>query len=63
MAKAKTLKIKLIRSMNGKKPAHIACAKGLGLRRLQHEVERMDTPENRGMINKISYMLEVEEVA
>jgi large subunit ribosomal protein L30 len=35
--------------------------RGLGLRRMHHSVEVSDTPENRGMINKISYMLKVEE--
>ncbi|MEJ2653959.1 MAG: 50S ribosomal protein L30, partial [Acidihalobacter sp.] len=38
-----------------------ACARGLGLRRIRHTVEVADTPENRGMVNKISYMLKVEE--
>ena len=63
MAKAKMLKVKLVRSVLGHKPSHIACAKGLGLRRINHVVERSDTPENRGMIDKIAYLLEVEEVA
>jgi large subunit ribosomal protein L30 len=36
---------------------------GLGLRRMHHTVEVADTPENRGMINRISYMLRVEEAA
>jgi large subunit ribosomal protein L30 len=35
---------------------------GLGLRRIRHSVEVIDTPENRGMINKVSYLLQVEEV-
>ena len=39
---------------------HKACERGLGLRRLQHTVTVLDTPENRGMINKISYLLDVE---
>jgi large subunit ribosomal protein L30 len=34
---------------------------GLGLRRIGHSVEVIDTPENRGMINKVSYLLQVEE--
>ncbi|RTZ59139.1 MAG: 50S ribosomal protein L30, partial [Gammaproteobacteria bacterium] len=41
---------------------HKSCARGLGLRRMHHTVEVIDTPQNRGMINKISYMLKVEEV-
>ncbi|HET7675130.1 MAG TPA: uL30 family ribosomal protein, partial [Gammaproteobacteria bacterium] len=35
--------------------------RGLGLRRLHHSVVVSDTPENRGMIAKIGYMLQVEE--
>ena len=41
---------------------HKACLQGLGLRRINHTVEVIDTAENRGMINKISYMISVEEV-
>lgn len=62
MSKAnKTVKLTLIRSLNGRLKAHQACARGLGLRRMHQSVEVMDTPENRGMINKISYLLKVEE--
>ena len=64
MAKSKTkqLKLKLIRSPHGRLAAHKATVKGLGLRRMHHEVTVADTPENRGMVNSISYMLTVEEV-
>lgn len=55
------IRIKLIRSTIGRLASHKACVKGLGLRRMNHEVEVMDTPENRGMINKIEYLLEVQE--
>lgn len=62
MSKAnKTVKLTLIRSLSGRLKAHQACARGLGLRRMHHSVEVIDTPENRGMINKISYLLKVEE--
>ena len=54
----KTIKVKLARSLIGTKPEHRACARGLGLRRLNHTVEVIDTPDNRGMINRISYLLE-----
>ena len=40
---------------------HRACVRGLGLRRVHHSVEVADTPENRGMINKVADMLAVEE--
>ena len=57
----KTLKVTLVKSMNGRLAAHKACVSGLGIRRMNHTVEVTDTPENRGMINKVSYMLKVEE--
>lgn len=57
----KTLKVTLTKSTSGRLASHKACARGLGLRRIRHSVEVIDTPENRGMINKISYMLSVEE--
>jgi large subunit ribosomal protein L30 len=58
----KQLKLKLIRSPHGRLAAHKATVTGLGLRRMHHEVTVADTPENRGMVNSISYMLTVEEV-
>lgn len=61
MAKAKTVKITLIKSKFGRLKNHQACVAGLGLRRMHQTVEVADTPENRGMINKISYLLRVEE--
>ncbi len=57
------IKITQVRSANGRLKKHQACARGLGLRRMHHTVEVQDTPENRGMINKIQYMLRVEENA
>jgi large subunit ribosomal protein L30 len=56
-----TIKVTLVRSLIGRLKSHQACARGLGIRRMHNTVEVMDTPENRGMINKISYMLKVEE--
>ena len=63
MSNQKRLKVTLRRSLNGRLKAHKACARGLGIRRIHNPVYVIDTPENRGMINKISYMLEVEEVS
>jgi large subunit ribosomal protein L30 len=57
----KTIKLTLIKSTAGRLEAHKACVRGLGLRRPHHTVEVIDTPENRGMINKVSYMLKVED--
>lgn len=50
------------RSAIGRLKNHKACLTGLGLRRMHQTVEVIDTPENRGMINRVSYMLSVEEV-
>jgi len=52
--------VTLVKSLIGRLEAHKACARGLGLRRMNHTVEVLDTPENRGMINKISYLLKCE---
>ena len=57
----KALKITLIKSASGRLKKHQACIRGLGLRRTNHSVMVKDTPENRGMINKVSYLLSVEE--
>jgi large subunit ribosomal protein L30 len=61
MAAAKKIKVTLVKSRHGRLKAHKACVAGLGLRRIHHTVEVIDTPENRGMINKVSYLLRVEE--
>ena len=60
MAEQKTIRVTLVKSLIGTIDTHKACARCLGLRRLQHTVTVLDTPENRGMINKISYLLDVE---
>jgi len=60
MAIAK-IKITMIKSKFGRLPSHQACLKGLGLRKINQSVELLNTIENRGMVNKISYMLKVEE--
>ena len=59
---SKQLQITLVKSLSGRLKSHQACARGLGIRRIHRPVTVIDTPENRGMINKISYMLNVEEV-
>ena len=61
MATAKKIKVTLVKSKHGRLKAHRACVAGLGLRRMHQTVEVIDTPENRGMINKVSYLLRVEE--
>ena len=61
MPARKKLKLTLVKSKYGRLKAHRACVAGLGLRRMHQTVEVEDTPENRGMINKVSYLLRVEE--
>ncbi|MGI5949264.1 50S ribosomal protein L30 [Peptoniphilus sp.] len=56
-----TLKIKLIKSPIGKIPKHRKTIKALGLRKIGQVVEKNDTPQIRGMIKAVDYMLEVEE--
>lgn len=58
-----TIKVTQTKSTNGRLDRHKACVAGLGLRRIGHTVEVQDTPAVRGMINKVSYLLRVEEQA
>ncbi len=62
MSSAKQLKLTLLKSKFGRRKGHLACVTGLGLRRIRHTVVVENTPENRGMINKVNYLLQVEEV-
>lgn len=55
-----TVKVTLVRSPIGTMERHRQCLKGLGLRRMHQTVELQDTPAVRGIINKVSYMLQVE---
>jgi len=61
MADQNKLKVTLVKSMNGRLKKHQACVRGLGLRRMHQTVEVLDTPENRGMIQKVYYMVRCEE--
>jgi large subunit ribosomal protein L30 len=56
-----TVKLTLVKSVNGRLKSHKDCVRGLGLRRMHQTVEVADTPCNRGMIHKVSYLLKVEE--
>jgi large subunit ribosomal protein L30 len=64
MANKKSVKLRvtLVRSPNGKIGKHRDTVRGLGLRRMHHSVELQDTPEIRGMINKVNYLVQVEEL-
>lgn len=55
------LNVTMTKSKFGRLPVHQACLKGLGLSKINQTVEVLNTPENRGMIKKVSYMLRVEE--
>ena len=55
------LRITLIKGLRGKKDDHRATVRGLGLKWRSHTVELDDTPEVRGMISKVGYMLSVSE--
>lgn len=59
---AKNLKITLVRSTIGSKPAHRATVQTLGLRKIGQSVVREDTPGNRGLVNAVRHMVTVEEV-
>ncbi len=61
MANPKELKVTLVKSKHGRLKSHKACIAGLGLRRIHQTVSIQDTPENRGMINRVSYLVSVEE--
>ena len=55
------LKVTLIKSVNRRTKQHKSCNSGLGLRRIGHSITVEDTPEARGMINKVNYLLTVDE--
>ncbi len=56
------LKVTLVRSKQGHGRIQLACVKGLGLRRVNHSVELIDSAAIRGMINKVSHLVKVEEI-
>ena len=58
----KKVRVTLVRSRSGRGRVHEACVAGLGLRRIGSQAELEDTPAVRGMINKVAYLLKVEEV-
>ena len=56
------IKVTLVKSLIGRKKDDISTANALGLRKINKTVEHEDTPQIRGMINKVDYLLKVEEV-
>jgi large subunit ribosomal protein L30 len=61
MASSTKIRVTLVKSVNGRLQSHRDTVRGLGLRRIRHSVELDDTPQTRGMINKVAYMLRVED--
>ncbi|MCA1777943.1 MAG: 50S ribosomal protein L30 [Xanthomonadaceae bacterium] len=59
---ADRLRVTLVRSPNGKIGKHRLSVRGLGLRKMHQSVELANTPEIRGMIHKVDYLLKVEEI-
>ncbi len=59
--KKKQIKVTLVRSPIGFQPKHRECVRGLGLKRMHQTVVLEDTPSIRGMVNKIDYMVRVDE--
>ena len=59
MSTQQTVKIQLVRSPIGPQQSHRATVRGLGLRKLNSVSELQDSPEVRGMINKISYLVKI----
>lgn len=60
-ADAKKMRVTLVKSIAGTKADHRATVRGLGLKWRQHAVDVIDTPATRGMVNKVSYLVRVEE--
>jgi large subunit ribosomal protein L30 len=58
---SKKLRLTLLKSRFHRKPSHRQCLAGLGLRNRHQTVVVVDTPENRGMITQVNYLLQVEE--
>ncbi len=60
MNTTRKIKVTQLKGLRGTLESHRATIRGLGLRRIRHTVEHVDTPAIRGMIAKVSYLLKVE---
>jgi len=56
------IKVKLVKSIIGRKQDQIDTVKALGLKKINSEVEHEDTPQIRGMIQKVIHLVEVKEM-
>ena len=59
--RAKILTVTLLRSPIGFNKTQAKTVQGMGLRRINHSVELLDTPETRGMIHKVRHLVTVQE--
>ena len=57
----KKIRVTLVKGLTATKHKHRETVRGLGLRHREHSVEVEDTPAVRGMINRVSYLVKVEE--
>ena len=57
----KKIKVRLLKGLAGCKQSHRDTVRGLGLRRINHAVELADTPAVRGMINRVNYLVRIED--
>jgi large subunit ribosomal protein L30 len=57
----KKIRVKLLKSVAGLNKIHRGTVRGLGLKRINHVSELVDTPEVRGMINRVNFMVRIEE--
>ena len=56
----KKIKVRLLKSINSVNRSHRDTVRGLGLKRIDHVVELVDTPAVRGMINKVNYLVRID---
>ena len=61
MAEAKTIRVRLVRSMIGRPEKQRAVLRGMGLTKMQKTVQLPDTPQVRGMLDKVKHLTRVEE--
>lgn len=60
MTMEENIKIKLIKSLNGRSEKHKQCVYGLGIKKINQSKTVIRSNENIGMINKVSYLLHIE---
>ena len=57
----KKIKVRLLKGLAGCKQSHRDTVRGLGLKRIDQVVELVDTPAVRGMINKVNYLVRIDQ--